>query len=85
MSSFLTVVCVGGPRNPTNIFLFYFSATMQGMESSLQQPHTVANILAPVRNIDLEPQTQSRMQCKFTEVGIRGLLRNNTKEIIFVH
>ena len=85
MSSFLTVVCVGGPRNPTNIFLFYFSATMQGMESSLQQPHTVANILAPVRNIDLEPQTQSRMQCKFTEGGIRGLLRNNTKEIIFVH
>ena len=85
MSSFLTVVCVGGPRNPTNIFLFYFSATMQGMESSLQQPHTVADISAPVRNIDLEPQTQSRMQCKFTEVGIRGLLRNNTKEIIFVH
>ena len=54
MSSFLAVVWVGGPRNPTNIFLFYFSATMQGMESSLQQPHTVANILAPVRNIDLE-------------------------------
>ena len=46
---------------------------------------TVANILALLRNIDLEPQTQSRMQRKFTEVGIRGKLRNKTEVINFLH
>ena len=34
--------------------------------------YTVANISALLHNIDLEPQTQSRMQRKFTEVSIRG-------------
>ena len=47
--------------------------------------YTVANISALLRNIDLEPQTQSRMQRKFTEVGTRGQLRNKTEEINFVH
>ena len=47
--------------------------------------YTVANISALLRNIDLEPQTQSRMQRKFTEVGTRDQLRNKTEEINFVH
>ena len=47
--------------------------------------HTVANISALLHNIDLEPQTQSWMQRKFTEVGTRCQLRNKTEEIYFVH
>ena len=47
--------------------------------------HTVANISALLRNIDLEPQTQSRMQRKFTEAGIRGKLRNRTEVNNFAH
>ena len=46
---------------------------------------TVANISAPLRNIDLEPQMQSRLQRKFTEVGTRGKLRNKTEVINLLH
>ena len=44
-----------------------------------------ANISALLRNIHLVPQTQSKMECNITEVGIRSNLRNRTKVIYFVH
>ena len=56
-----------------------------GMTFQRFMNHTVANISALLRNIDLEPQTQSRMQRKFTEAGIRGKLRNRTEVNNFAH
>ena len=46
--------------------------------------YTVANISAPLRNIDLELQTQSRIQRKIKELGIGGKLPNKTEVINFL-
>ena len=61
-----------------------FSNIFLNIQTKLCTVYTVAKISALLRSINLEPQTQSRMQRKITEVGIRSYLRNRTDVINFV-